>query len=146
MNFSIREATVKDITEIQLIRRAVKENVLLNPERVTDEDCKIFITQRGKGWVAVYNESIVGFAIVDMRDDNVWALFIHPDYEKMGVGKKLHDTMLNWYFGNGKTKIWLSTDPNTRAEKFYGKQNWTRKEVLPNGEIKFEMTLKEWRK
>ena len=142
MKFLIREATVKDIDQIQMIRRAVKENILSNPELVTDEDCKTFIAQRGKGWVAVSEHEILGFAIVDMQNDNVWALFMHPDHEKKGIGKQLHDIMLKWYFDTGKTKIWLSTEPKTRAEGFYRSHHWKETELLPNGEIKFEMTAK----
>ena len=101
MNFSIREATIDDIDQIQLIRRIVNENILLNPELVTNEDCKTFLTQRGKGWVAFVGDEILGFAIADLMDDNIWALFVHPDHEKKGIGKKLHDTMLKWYFDTG---------------------------------------------
>jgi len=46
-----REAIVSDIPQIQVVRHAVKENVLSNPALVTDHDCKEFITERGKGWV-----------------------------------------------------------------------------------------------
>ena len=145
MKFSIRQATIEDIDQIQLIRRMVKENILLNPQLVSNEDCKTFITKRGKGWVALSNDEILGFAIADLKDNNIWALFVHPNHEKKGIGKKLHDTMLEWYFDYGKSKVWLSTDPGTRAEKFYKKQGWTRKVKLPNGEIKFEMTSDEWR-
>ncbi len=145
MKFSIREATIADIDQIQLIRRMVKENILSNPELVSNEDCKTFITRRGKGWVALSNDEILGFAIADLKDNNIWALFVHPNHEKKGIGKKLHETMLEWYFDNGKPKVWLSTDPGTRAEQFYKEQGWTRTEKLPNGEIKFEMTVDEWR-
>jgi hypothetical protein len=48
---TIREANIDDITQIQIVRNAVKENVLINHDLVTDEDCRIFITERGKGWV-----------------------------------------------------------------------------------------------
>jgi GNAT superfamily N-acetyltransferase len=41
---------------------------------------------------------LVGFAIADLVDNNIWALFIHPGFEKLGIGKKLHDEMVNWYF------------------------------------------------
>lgn len=145
MKYSIREATIEDIDQIQSIRRMVKENILLNPELVTNEDCITFITKRGKGWVALSSDEIMGFAIADLKDNNIWALFVHPAHEKKGIGKKLHDTMLKWYFDTGKPKVWLSTDPGTKAERFYGKQRWIRIGELPNGEVKFEMTADEWR-
>lgn len=45
----IREATINDINQIQIIRNSVKENILSNPNLVTDADCIEFITIRGKG-------------------------------------------------------------------------------------------------
>ena len=92
-----------------------------------------------------FNE-IVGFSIVDLKDKNVWALFLRPEFEKQGFGRKLHDIMLNWYFEQTKTNIWLGTSPNTRAEIFYRKAGWTEIGTHGNGEIKFEMSYKNWKK
>jgi hypothetical protein len=51
--------------------------------------------------------------------------------------------MLNWYFDQTKETVWLSTAPNTRAEKLYRKAGW--KEVGKHGkEIKFEMSYRDW--
>lgn len=140
-----REAIIEDIPQLQIIRNSVKENMLSNPALVTDEDCAEFITQRGKGWVCEINDRIVGFSIVDLKEKNIWALFVHPEFEGKGIGKKLHDIMLNWYFDQTKEPVWLGTAPNTRAEKFYGKAGW--KEVGTHGpkEIKFEMSYNNWR-
>ena len=38
----IREANIDDMKQIQIVRNAVKENVLSNPDLVTDEDCRLF--------------------------------------------------------------------------------------------------------
>lgn len=78
----IREAIIDDISQIQIIRNAVKENILSNPNLVTDADCIEFITLRGKGWVCEIDGNIVGFAIADLKENNIWALFIHPEFEK----------------------------------------------------------------
>jgi len=79
----IREASIDDIKEIQLVRNSVKENTLSNPQLVTDDTCKEFITIRGKGWVCEINNKIVGFSIVDLKDHNIWALFVKPEFEKL---------------------------------------------------------------
>ena len=47
-----REATTEDIKQIQVVRNAVKENMLSDPNLVTDCDCEDFINKRGKGWFA----------------------------------------------------------------------------------------------
>jgi len=139
-----REATIEDIQQIQVVRNSVKENMLSNPALVSDEDCKIYLTQNGKGWVCEVNDHIVGFSIVDVQDKNVWALFVHPAFEKKGIGKKLHDAMINWYFNQTKETIWLGTAPNTRAEKFYRKAGWKEIGIHGKGEIKFEMNYQDW--
>jgi len=93
-----REALVSDIPQIQLVRNAVKENTLSNPALVTDADCEEYLTVPGKGWVAVADDLVVGFSMVDLKENNIWALFVHPDHEAKGTGKNLHRLMLNWYF------------------------------------------------
>ncbi|HLF47241.1 MAG TPA: GNAT family N-acetyltransferase [Chitinophagaceae bacterium] len=139
-----REANPTDITGIQLVRNAVKENVLSDPALVSDQDCFDYLINRGKGWVCEIDDKIVAFAIADLVEENIWALFVHPDYEKKSIGKSLHDMMINWYFDQGKQKVWLSTGPHTRAESFYRKAGWKETGITGKGEIKFELTLQEW--
>ncbi len=142
----IREAEITDIKQIQIVRNSVNENTLSNPNLVSDEDCKEFITQRGKGWVCEINTEIIGFAIADLKDNNIWALFLKPKFEKQGIGQHLHNTMLNWYFNQTKNTVWLGTSPNTRAESFYRKAGWVEIGTHGKGEIKFEMTYNNWTK
>ncbi len=135
-----REATIQDIHQMQVVRNAVKENTLSNPALVTDADVEEYITKRGKGWVCTIGGSVVGFAIADLVDHNIWALFVNPDVEARGIGKQLHELMMNWYFEQTNETVWLSTSPGTRAETFYRKQGWIEKGVHGKGEIKFEMS------
>jgi GNAT superfamily N-acetyltransferase len=141
-----REAGIKDIPQIQVVRNSVKENTLSNPALVTDSDCENYLVNRGKGWVCEIDDRIVGFAIADLLDHNVWALFVHPGFDKKGIGKKLHDDMLDWYFSQTDSTIWLSTASNTRAEKFYRKAGWQEVGMHGKGEIKFEMAAAFWKK
>lgn len=141
-----REARPEDITEIQKVRHSVKENVLSNPELVTDADCEDYLTRRGKGWVCVMDKVIVGFAIIDLQDENVWALFLKPEAEGLGIATELHRLMLDWYFSTGKKEVWLGTLPGTRAEKFYRKKGWREAGRHGEGELKFTMMKKDWLK
>jgi GNAT superfamily N-acetyltransferase len=138
-----REARKEDLQQIMDVRFAVKENVLSNPALVTIDDCEDFIFNRGKGWVCLVNENVVGFSIVDLAENNIWALFVHPEFDKIGIGRNLHDTMLDWYFTQTQETVWLGTDPGTRAETFYRKSGW--KQIGMHGnEYKFEMTFSNW--
>lgn len=142
---NIRVAELKDIPQIQVVRNLVKENRLSDPNLVSDKDVEDYMFRRGKGWVCETDGQIVGFAIADLVDNNIWALFVHPDFEKMGVGKKLHDEMMDWYFDQTDTSAWLGTSPKTRAENFYRKAGWKEIGVHGKDEIKFEMTKENWR-
>ena len=117
---------------------SVLENVLSDPSKVTEADYRSMITERGRGWVCEVGKKIIGFSIVDLKGQNVWALFLVPGFERKGIGFHLQKIMLEWYFAQGMDYLWLSTEPGTRAEKFYEKTGWKKIGLLPNGEMKFE--------
>lgn len=139
-----REARLEDIGAIQLVRHSVKENILSNPALVTDADCEAYLLYRGKGWVCEMDGTIVGFSIADLQEENIWALFLKPEVEGLGIGSKLHDLMLDWYFSKGKQEVWLGTSPGTRAESFYLKKGWKAAGKHGEDEIKFTMTRNKW--
>lgn len=143
---TIREATIHDIEQMQRVRNSVRENALSNPGLITDKDYAVFITERGKGWVCEMDHQVVGFSIVDRQEHNVWALFMLPSFEKQGIGRQLHDVMMDWYFSQTAHSIWLSTAPGTRAEKFYRQSGWKETGTYGKGEIKFEMQIEVWEK
>jgi GNAT superfamily N-acetyltransferase len=140
----IREARLEDIQQIQLVRRSVRENILSDPSLVTDADCADYLTRRGKGWVAETADLIVGFAIADLEDHNIWALFLLPEYENMGLGKQLHKAMMDWYFSQTQHSVWLGTEIDSRAVGFYKKMGWTEVGMHGKNEIKFEMNYADW--
>ena len=142
MNF--RQAITEDIPQIQIVRNSVKENQLSNPNLIPDELVEEFITKRGKGFVCEIDKKIVGFSIVDFVENNVWALFLLPEFEGKRIGKKLHQLMLDEYFSKTKETIWLSTEANSRAEIIYKKQGWKNAGFHGN-EVKFEMSFEDWK-
>ncbi len=139
-----REAILTDIPQIQIVRNSVKENMLSDPALVPDKDCEEFMFVRGKGWVCKIDDRIVGFSIADLKENNIWALFLLPEYEGKGIGKKLNDMMLDWYFSQTHHTVWLGTAFNTRAETFYRMQGWKEAGTHGSKEIKFKMTADEW--
>lgn len=143
---TFREAQTGDIHQIQIVRNSVKENMLSDPALVSDADCEDYINRRGKGWVCEMDGEIVGFAIADLVDHNIWALFVKPGFENRGIGKTLHQLMLDWYFTQTPEPLWLGTAPDTRAEEFYRTAGWKESGTHGKGEIRFTMSFGEWQK
>jgi GNAT superfamily N-acetyltransferase len=139
-----RIACEADIPGMQVVRHAVKENRLSDPALVPDSDVADYIMNRGRGWISTCDNSVVGFAIVSLSDNNVWALFIDPLFENKGIGSHLHREMIDWYFSQTSQAIWLSTAPGTRAEEFYRCKGWIGKGFTKSGEVLFEMESDLW--
>ncbi|MDF7810227.1 GNAT family N-acetyltransferase [Hymenobacter sp. YC55] len=139
-----REAQLADIPALFDVRYSVTENVLRNRALVTVADTEDYLTRRGKGWVCVVHGQIVGFAIADLQDHSIWALFLRPELVGQGIGKRLHRLMLNWYFAQTSETLWLSTGFGTRAEEFYRRQGWRETGRTASGEVRFEITKEEW--
>ena len=139
-----REAQLSDIPQLYSVRLSVKENVLPDPGFITEREYEKYLMHFGKGWLCEIEDKVVGFAIVGLSQRNIWALFVHPEHENKGIGRTLHDMMLEWYFGQTRETVWLGTGPNTRAEQFYRKAGWRETAKRQNGELKFELSYTEW--
>jgi len=82
---------------------------------------------------------LVGFAIGNATDGNIWALFVDPEHERRGYGRRLHDTMTQWLRSRGLGQLWLTTEPGTRAQKFYESAGWRFAGTTPRGEARYEL-------
>jgi GNAT superfamily N-acetyltransferase len=120
------------------VRMSVRENVLVSM-RLTERDYVVAIEETGRGWVVELDGSIVAFAIGDTTDGSIWALFVEPGHEGKGYGRQLHDIMIAWLWQQGHDRLWLSTEPGTRAERFYEAAGWRRVGMTSRGEIRFEL-------
>ncbi|HEU4389313.1 MAG TPA: GNAT family N-acetyltransferase [Blastocatellia bacterium] len=125
------------------VRVSVTENRISDPSRIPVVEWKRYLDDIGKGWVCESNGRIVGFVIACLRDASIWALFVKPDYEGRGIGKNLLGTAADWLRKNGASMVYLSTDPNTRADRFYQLQGWKRGEVRPDGEVCYSLRLQQ---
>lgn len=140
---TIRRAELGDIPAMHAVRMAVRENRLSDPSRVQPRDYDQRLAKRGHGVVAERDGQLVGFAIGDLTSQSVWAMFVHPDHERRGIGRQLHDELLQWMFAAGAWQVWLTTDPGTRAAAFYVAAGWHVAGTEPNGELRFERSRAE---
>lgn len=137
MDPRLRLAQRADVAQIQRVRHSVRENRLTS-RIISDDKVVDAIERTGRGWVAEIDGRIVGFAIGNAGNGNIWALFVEPGYEGRGIGRRLHDGMVAWLWARGLQRLWLSTEAGTRAVRFYESAGWSNRGALPNGEILFE--------
>ncbi|SEN61717.1 Catechol 2,3-dioxygenase [Duganella sp. CF517] len=135
----VRQATVDDIAAMSAIRLDVKENVLTDPSRVTQQMYLDYLDLLGRGWVAEIAGEVVGFSYADKTDASIWALFVSPAHEGKGAAKRLLGVAVDWLFALGHDGVHLSTSAGTRADKFYAAQGWTRT-VLNDRDAAFTLT------
>jgi GNAT superfamily N-acetyltransferase len=134
-----RRAVEADVPAIMAIRFAVRENVLSDPSRVTPEMCIEYLDAAGRGWVCELDGRIVGFSYAARADASIWALFVLPQYEGRGVGTALLGCAVDWLFGLGHDTLHLSTDADTRADRFYRARGWQRGAMKDGGEVRFHL-------
>lgn len=134
----MRPARASDIAAIQAVRASVKENRLTSTV-ISAEDVRTAIEDTGCGWVVEEHDMVVGFAVGNVRTGNIWALFVHPDYEGRGHGRRLHDTVVRRLFDLGLERLWLTTEPGTRAQRFYEAAGWQLTGTTAQGELKYEL-------
>ncbi|MDQ1187060.1 GNAT family N-acetyltransferase [Agrobacterium larrymoorei] len=135
----LRKATAADIVALKAVRSAVAENILSDPSKVSDDDYAWFLVNPG---IFVWEEvgTVVGFSAADPRDGSIWALFVTPDFERKGIGSSLLAEAGACLRSSGIKRAWLTTDPKTRAERFYRAAGWQHVGEKDN-ELLFEKPL-----
>ncbi len=133
-----RRAGRHDIDDIMRIRFAVRENRLSDPSRVTPQMCEGYLERDGRGWVCECDGAVVGFSFA-ARDGSIWALFVDPAHEGLGIGRRLLALAVEWLFALGHLELVLDTAIGTRAERFYAEQGWRRGGRVGSTEVRFTL-------
>jgi len=138
----IRQATASDVAGMHRVRMSVLENRLVS-RRLSEQDYLVEIEVTGRGWVVESEGTIVAFAVGNAANGSLWALFVEPGHESKGYGRRLHDTMVDWLWARGLDHLWLTTEPRTRAARFYETAGWRRMGESPDGELRYELRKPE---
>jgi GNAT superfamily N-acetyltransferase len=133
----VRRATVDDIADMMSLRLSVRENRLSHPGQVSAEDCLPYV-QRGHMWVWEEDQEILGISASDCGTGSIWALFVRPGHDGRGIGRALFAAACDALVGAGFGTLRLSTDPDTRAARFYRAAGWREAGRTPEGELIFE--------
>jgi GNAT superfamily N-acetyltransferase len=137
---TIRRATDADRDRISEIRFAVKENILRDRSRVTYDMITWFLETPGI-WLWEEDGKVLGFSAADIRDGTIFALFIDPAHEGRGIGRVLFAKALDSLREAGHTTGSLTTQPGSRADRFYQKAGWKVIGTSERGERIFEGVL-----
>ncbi|MBN9089828.1 MAG: GNAT family N-acetyltransferase [Reyranella sp.] len=119
----VRRAIEADRERISEIRFSVKENVLRDRSRVTHDMITWFMTNPGI-WLWEEDGKVLGFSAADTRDGTIFALFIDPAHEGRGIGRALFAKALDSLREAGHREGSLTTQPGSRADRFYQKAGW----------------------
>jgi GNAT superfamily N-acetyltransferase len=134
----LRTARYEDIAAMHRVRMSVRENRLVH-SIVTEADYAEAIGSSGRGWLVEVAGDVVAFGVGTATTGNVWALFVHPAHEGRGYGRCLHDRIVAWLWSKGLERIWLTTTPGTRAQRFYETAGWFLAGPAAGGEVRYEM-------
>jgi GNAT superfamily N-acetyltransferase len=131
---NIRRARHEDRGRISEIRLGVKENILRDASRVTEEDVTWFLENPGI-WLWVEDGQTLGFSAADTRDGTIWALFVDPAHERRGIGRPLFEKVCDVLRQDGHRTATLTTMPGSRAEGFYKSAGWRMIGTSPRGKL-----------
>ncbi len=143
----VRAAALKDVPSLFDVRTSVRENHMSIEElasvNITQETIAAMLTGESRGWVAEDDRKLVAFAMANATDATVFALFVRPEYEGIGVGRLLMNEAEKWLFAQGCGEIWLRTDrnPEVRANGFYQRLGWTNEGVQEDGQNQYTKRL-----
>ena len=141
MKKAIRLAEQADIPAIFAIRTSVRENHLsreqLTEMGITPDAISQAMEAAPCIWVAEFEGVAAGFAMADAEDGCVFAAFVLPEFEGLGLGRSLMARAEAFLFLHHPT-IWLETAENSRASGFYRNLGWQAVANLPEGDIRFE--------
>ena len=133
---NFREIKKADLSSIFVVRVSTRENAYtmkaLEELGITEESVSAMLDTTYRGWLCETDDQIVGFAMGNRKDGEMWVIAVIPEYEKIGIGAKLLNRVEDWLWAEGLDKIWLTTDVSKllRAYGFYKKQGWADKGVI----------------
>lgn len=137
-----RQAVATDVAAMHRVRMSVLENRLVS-RQLSEQDYLVEIEGTGRGWVIESAGNIVAFAVGNAATGSIWALFVEPGHEGKGYGRQLHEVMIAWLWEQGHDRLWLTTEPGTRASRFYEAAGWRQVGVTAAGELRFELQRRE---
>jgi ribosomal protein S18 acetylase RimI-like enzyme len=126
-----RQIDPTDVPALFDVRVSTRENALSREELtgmgITEPSVTAMLKATHRGYLCEVDSRVVGFAMVNLSNGEMWVIAVLPAYEQQGVGTGLLARVEDVLWTAGWDEIWLTTDvdPSLRAYGFYRKQGWT---------------------
>lgn len=139
MPVEIRLAEPSDVDALFYVRTSVRENHLsresLAQLGITETSIVEMICASPCAWVAVLDDEVVGFSMIDVPGASLFAAFILPAHEGKGLGTQLVAVAESELFKH-HSEIWLETDRDSRAAGFYRHLGWGNERKAEKNQIR----------
>lgn len=140
----IRPAIIEDVDTLFEIRCSVRENHMSREEMAALDITPATVKDMISGGdyivpVAVMDGETVGFAMAQISECYLFALFVAPAHEGKGIGGKLLTCVEEKLRQHGVREAWLATDANekVRAVGFYRHHGWHDDGLMEDGQLRF---------
>ena len=137
----IRPATIADVDAMFNVRTTVRENAMTIEELagigVTPAAIALAVESAPCAWVGEIQGDVVGFAMVDLETACLFAVFVLPEFEGQGIGKRLIQACEAALFDLHPV-VWLETAKSSRAACVYRHLGWGREQDLGDGDVRLE--------
>ena len=140
---NIRLVQQNDIETLFDIRTSVVENYqsreVIAELGITPETVAEMLQTDCRAWVAELEHQLIGFSIANATAKTIFGMFVRPEFEGQGAGRRLMQAAETWLWSQDIDEIWLLTDNNStlRAYGFYLHLGWIPVGVQDDGEMKF---------
>jgi GNAT superfamily N-acetyltransferase len=146
MDVSIRRAGVEDVDLLFDIRTSVEQNAQTREELaargITPDAVSVLLQTSCRAWIAECDGRPAGFAMANADEGCIFGLFVRPDFEGGGIGRRLMAEAEAFLFRDHDS-VWLTTKvgEHLRAHGFYRKLGWLPAGLAETaGELRYEKT------
>ncbi|WP_421551299.1 GNAT family N-acetyltransferase [Pseudomonas yamanorum] len=139
----LRLATPDDINAIFDIRTAVVQNHLSREQMaelgITPQLVVESMREAPCVWLAEVDGTPVAFSMVDVAEGEVFALFVLPSHENLGLGRQLMAVAEAALFERHDT-LFLITDgrDHIRANGFYQRLGWSMVDTAEGDDVRYQ--------
>lgn len=143
MTTTVRIATPDEVPILNAIRTSVRENHMTLEQMadygITPEVIAALLRTTGRAFIANVDGIDAGISIADSAEGNIFAMFVLPDYEGLGLGRLLLAHAEAFLHASGVASAWLEAGaaPGIRAHGFYAHLGWQADGLMPDGQLRF---------